>query len=345
MFKILEEIEILGNTLAQYIYFVALFLILSLVFYIFKTVLLKKLKNIAKQNEITDTIVRSIYKISLKFYAFISLYIALNIITVPNIIDKIMLILVTVWSGYVAVIIAQIFIDFFAKKYFEAREEREKSAFKIIVKVAKGLLWIFAVLIVLSTLGVNITAAVAGMGIGGVAVAFALQNILTDLFSSFAIYFDKPFVEEDFIIVGDKMGVVEKIGIKTTRLRALQGEEIVMSNRELTSVQIHNFKKMQKRRASFDFGVEYETSSEKLEKIPKMIEKIIKKEKLADFDRAHFSKFGDFSLDFTVVYYIDSADFTDYMNTQQNILFKIKREFEKEGISMAFPTQTIQIKK
>ncbi len=330
----------------QYISFLVIFILTVSFFFIFKRVLFRKAKKFINKNEAGKIAVEVVEKIKPAFYIFLSFYFALSILFIPDSIRRIIFSVLVVWIAYLSVIAAQRIIDFTANKYLlSGKEDRERSAIGTIVKFSKGLLWLFAGLVALSTMGVNITAIVAGMGIGGIAIAFALQNILNDLFSSFAIYFDKPFVEGDFIIVGEKTGVVEKIGVKTTRLRALQGEEIVISNRELTSVQIHNFKKMQRRRANFDFGVIYETSSKKLEKIPGIVEKIIEKEELADFDRAHFNKFGDFSLDFSVVYYIKSADFIDYMNTHQSILFKIKKEFEKETISMAFPTQTVYINK
>ncbi len=328
----------------QYLSFLLIFAFAVSFFFIFKRVLFKKAKKIVSGNEAGKVIVDIIEGIRSWFYVFLSFYFALGVLYVPESIVKTVFGILIIWISYISVIALQKLIDFAADKYLLGdKEDREKAALNTIVKLAKALLWVFALLVVLSTMGVNITAIVAGMGIGGVAVAFALQNILNDLFSSFAIYFDKPFVEGDFIIIGDKAGVVEKIGVKTTRLRALQGEEVVISNRELTSVQIHNFKKMQRRRANFDFGVVYETSSNKLEKIPSIIEKIIKEEELADFDRAHFNSFGDFSLNFSVVYYIKSADFVDYMDTHQSILFKLKRAFEKEKIDMAFPTQTVYL--
>ncbi|RMD61247.1 mechanosensitive ion channel family protein, partial [Candidatus Parcubacteria bacterium] len=170
-----------------------------------------------------------------------------------------------------------------------------------------------------------------------------VQNILSDLFSSFTILVDKPFVPGDFIVVGEHMGVVEKIGIKTTRLRALQGEEIVISNRELTATRIQNFKRMKARRVLFRIGVVYETPSELLEQIPDLVRDIIARQKNVAFDRAHFSSFDDSSLTFEIVYYVNSGDYKEYMDVHQRILFAIKREFERRGISMAYPTRTVYL--
>jgi len=197
----------------------------------------------------------------------------------------------------------------------------------------------------LSNFGYNISTLIAGLGIGGVAIALALQNILTDIFASFSIYFDKPFQTGDFIIVGNDLGVVKKIGIKTTRLQTLQGEELVISNKELTETRIHNYKKMQKRRIVFNFGLTYDTSSAKLKKVLQILKGIIDKIEIAELDRVHFNKFGDFSLNFEVVYYLASSDYNEYMDTQQAINLAIKEKFEKDGIKFAYPTQTVFVNK
>lgn len=238
----------------------------------------------------------------------------------------------------------QLVVDFIlSKKVLKDTDPGTKVAVKNISFIIKGILWVFAGLLILSNLGVEVTSLLAGLGIGGIAVAFAFQNILEDLFSSFAIYFDKPFTVGDFITVDDKVGTVEKIGIKTTRIRALQGEEIVISNRELTNARIHNFKKLEKRRITFNFGIVYSTPSTKIKKIPDIIEKIINHEEMAEFDRAHFTTFGDSSLDFEVVYYLLSADFAIFRDIHQKILLEIKNNFEKENIEMAFPTTTVHL--
>ncbi len=338
------ELEYFGNTIAQYASSLVLLLVLLSFFAIFKLIILRKIKKITKGSEVGELVVKIIDRIRPAFYGFLSLYIALLILNIPKSASVILFAILVAWISIRAVISLQQVIDFFVEKQLD-EEKKQEASLGIIVRVVKAMLWFFALLVFLSTMGVNITALVAGLGIGGIAVGFALQNILSDLFSSFAIFFDKPFVEGDFIIVGDKLGTVERIGIKTTRLRALQGEEIVISNRELTSAQIHNFKDLESRRRSFDFGVTYDTPSEKLEKIPGIVEKVIEEEELADFERAHFNQFGDSSLSFTVVYYVNSHDFKEYMDVHQSILFKVKREFEKEGISMAFPTRTVYINK
>ena len=202
-----------------------------------------------------------------------------------------------------------------------------------------------AVMLILSNLGYNISSLIAGFGIGGVAIALAVQNILGDLFSSLSIYFDKPFKIGDLIQVGSLTGKVRKIGLKTTRVTSLQGEEIIIPNAVLTGQNIQNFGKLKERRNKFSLGLTYETTTAKLKKIPNIIKKIIEDTTNTRFDRAHFSNFGDFSLNFEVVYYVLSQDYAEFMDSQQNINLKIKEAFEKEGIDMAFPTSTVYVNK
>jgi small-conductance mechanosensitive channel len=165
------------------------------------------------------------------------------------------------------------------------------------------------------------------------------------LFAAFIIYFDKPFKEDDFIIIGNDMGVVKEIGLKSTRIQALGGQELVMSNTELVNSRINNYKQMKKRRVVFGFGVKYDTGEAKLKKIKSIVTKIFKSVKDVDFDRVHFKEFGDFSLNYEVVYYVDKSDYNIYMDKQEEINMKIYSEFEKAGIDFAFPTQTIRIQK
>ena len=250
------------------------------------------------------------------------------------------------WIIYQGIYALQILINYILKKALRGKDDlHTQSALRFMGNMAKAVLWILGLLLFLSNLGINVTSLVAGLGIGGIAIAFALQNILSDLFSSFAIYFDKPFQVGDFIMIGTDMGEVIKVGIKTTRIKTLRGEELVISNQELTSSRVQNFQKMKERRVEFALGVTYETETKKLKKIPEIIEGIIKEEKSARFDRCFFKEFGDFALIFDVVYYVSSGDYMDYARANQSIFLKIKEAFEKEGIDFAYPTQSIYLMK
>ena len=202
-------------------------------------------------------------------------------------------------------------------------------------------IWAVLILVGLSTLGFEISALIAGLGVGGVAAALAVQSILGDLFASLSIYFDRPFHIGDFIIVGDEMGTVERIGLRTTRVRSLGGEQIVFANGDLTKSRIRNYKRMDERRVLFGFGVEYATALDRLQQIPGLVKSIIESREGARFDRAHFKEFGDFSLNFEVVYYVLSPDYTIYMDHQQAINLELFRQFGERGIQFAFPTQTV----
>ncbi len=207
----------------------------------------------------------------------------------------------------------------------------------------RTLLWTILLLATLSNMGVNITAFVASLGVGGVAVALAVQNILGDLFASLSIAVDKPFEVGDFITVGEIAGSVENVGLKTTRIRSIGGEQIIISNTELLKQTVRNYKRLQERRIVFTFGVTYETRAEQAEMIPGMVRKIIEAHPKARFNRAQFKGFGDSSLDFEVVYIVLDADYQIYMDVQQTINLELMRELASIGVEFAFPTRTIHL--
>jgi small-conductance mechanosensitive channel len=222
--------------------------------------------------------------------------------------------------------------------------EHDKAAagsIGIIRFVARVAVWTMVALLTLDNLGFDITALIAGLGIGGVAVALAVQNVLGDLFASLSIALDKPFVIGDFLVVGEHMGSVEYIGIKSTRLRSLSGEQIVMSNADLLGGRLRNYGRMQERRIAFTVGVTYETPRATLQQLSAVLRSVIEREPGVRFDRAHFARFGAFSLDFECVYYVLSADYTRYMDVQQAINFAVHAEFAALGVQFAYPTQTI----
>jgi len=207
--------------------------------------------------------------------------------------------------------------------------------------VSKIVIWSVLVLVALDSMGINITTVVAGLGIGGVAIALAVQNILGDLFASLSIILDKPFVIGDFIILNEYLGVVEYIGLKTTRVRSLSGEQIVFSNSDLLSSRVRNYGRMFERRVPFTIGVTYDTPRDKLKRIPEIIRDTVKAQDNTRFDRSHFMKYGDYALQFETVYYVLSPDYNIYMDIQQSINLMIHEAFEREQISFAYPTQKL----
>jgi small-conductance mechanosensitive channel len=191
--------------------------------------------------------------------------------------------------------------------------------------------------------GVEVDTLVASLGIGGVAAALAVQNILSDLFASLSIALDQPFEIGDFIVFGGDMGTIERIGIRSTRVRSLSGEQLVISNTDLLDSRIHNYKRMAERRVVFSFGVVYETPPELLARIPGIVEEIIAQQGQTRFDRAHLKEFGDFSLNFEAVYYVLAPEYGTYMDIQQAINLALHARFEREGIEFAYPTQLVYL--
>ncbi|HPK54642.1 MAG TPA: mechanosensitive ion channel family protein, partial [Smithellaceae bacterium] len=200
-------------------------------------------------------------------------------------------------------------------------------------------------LLVLDNLGVNITGLVAGLGIGGIAVALAVQNILGDLLASLSIVLDKPFVIGDSIVVDSFSGTVEHIGLKTTRIRSISGEQLVFSNNDLLKSRIQNYKRMQERRVVFGFGVTYQTPLEKLPLINRIIREIIAAQPNSRFERVHFKEYGDSALNYEVVYFVMTPEYGIFMDVQETINLEIFRRFQEEGIEFAYPTRTVLIQK
>ncbi|MDZ7623451.1 MAG: mechanosensitive ion channel family protein [Ignavibacteriaceae bacterium] len=229
----------------------------------------------------------------------------------------------------------------------EAEEDAERRIKQIrgITAIISFFIWVIGFVFLLDNLGFEITTVIAGLGIGGIAIALAAQAILGDLFSYFVIFFDRPFEIGDFIVIGEFKGSIEHIGIKTTRVRSLSGEQLVFGNSDLTSSRIQNFKRMERRRVVFKIGLIYQTSSEKLEEAVEIVKKIIIDHPDVTYDRGHFASFGAFSLDFEFVFFVLSNDYNRYMDIQQDVNFKVYREFEKRGIEFAYPTQTLYLNK
>ena len=207
--------------------------------------------------------------------------------------------------------------------------------------VGKMVLWSLVLMLMLSNLGIDVTALVAGLGVGGIAIALAAQNILGDLFASLSIVIDKPFVVGDFIEVDTFIGTVEHVGLKTTRIRSNTGEQIVISNGDLLKTRIRNYKRMEERRILFRFGVIYQTPAALMKNIPRIVQKIIDDLEAIRFERTHFVQFGDSSLDFEVVYWMLDPDFIAFRDAQQAINYQLFERFTEEGIEFAYPTQTL----
>ena len=334
-----------GNTIALYITAVGIFIVSVIAVKIFKKIILGRLKKWAEKTKTTldDFLIHALEKSVLPLLYYGAFYLAIKtLILIPKVakvIDVASIILVTFFALRVITSLLHFSLDLVLSRKGESdTRKKELRGLTTIVNVS---IWILGFVFLLDNLGFDISTVIAGLGIGGIAIALAAQTILGDLFSYFVIFLDRPFEIGDFIVVGDKVGAVEYIGIKTTRIRALGGEQLVFSNKDLTNSRIHNYKKMEKRRVVFHLGVIYQTTSEQLTEIPKIVKAIIEEQEDATFDRGHFQNYGDFSLNFEFVYYVIGADYNKYMDIQQSINLKIFEEFEKRNIEFAYPTQTL----
>ncbi|MBI2295597.1 MAG: mechanosensitive ion channel [Betaproteobacteria bacterium] len=223
------------------------------------------------------------------------------------------------------------------------REPREATALTLLGFAARIAVWSLVLLLTLDQLDFDITALVAGLGIGGVAVALAVQNILGDLFASLSIVLDKPFEVGDFIVVDGLRGTVERVGIKTTRVRSLDGELLVFSNADLLKSRIRNFQRMLERRVEFTIGVTYQTPPDKLKAVPQWLREAVEAQPRTRFDRAHFKEYGDSALVFEIVYYVLDRDYNLHMDVQQAINLVIFERFAREGVEFAYPTRTLHV--
>ncbi len=339
--------EYWGNTGLDFFITLAIFIALILVFKIFQSAVLRRLDSLADRtkSDIDDEFIKIIKTIRPRFYSFLAFYLAINYLTINDFLQTSINVVLIIWFTFQVVSAVQVLIDYIARKKLVEEDRQFRTAIGVASTFVKFSLWVIALLLILSNLGVNITSLVAGLGIGGIALAMAVKNILSDLLASFAIYFDKPFLVGDYIATSDTKGTVEKIGIKTTRLRAPSGEEIVVSNGDLISTKIQNFRNLKERRVSFQIGVVYNTPTEKLKRIPELIKNIVESEAQTRFSRVHFTTFADSSLVFNVVYHIESDDYDFYLDINEKINLNIKEAFEKEGMEMAYPTQTVILDK
>ena len=338
-----------GNTLLDYGIAFGLYTLGTLSVFLFKHYILEWIKAWinAIPTQVSGLLIRVIETYFIPIFYFSIFYLSLKFLTlsskIEHILDVMMIVLLMMFSVRIVIAIAHYSLQRYLQKSDDSMQKKDQL--KGISGLVSFAIWIIAIMFLLDNLGVKISAVVAGLGIGGIAVALAAQAVLGDLFSYFVIFFDKPFESGDFIMVGDKIGVIEHIGIKTTRMRALSGEQLVFSNTDLTNSRVHNYKRMEKRRVVFSLGVTYQVTPEQLKKITTIVKEIITMIDHTTYDRGHFATYGDSSLNFEFVYYVNGDDYNLYMDIQQSINLGIFEAFSKEGIEFAYPTQTLFIHK
>lgn len=345
------ETKIGGNTVYEYFFALAVFFGVIFVISFLKNQIISRVRSFERFNKDEKdgdgVLVQALKILNWKFSFVIAFYVMSRFLNLPqnvlSIVSKISFVIVVFFVIKFLQILLSRYLDIFLQKI--SGDKLDKTILNFFHSLLSAILWIIGLIVVLQNLGVQITALLGGLGIAGLAIAFAIQNILEDIFAFFTIYFDKPFKKGDFINVGTDAGTIEKIGMRTTKIRSTQGQKLIISNKELTSSRIQNFQRMPQRRVAFEFGVLYETPLEKIKEIPNIIQECIENEKMTTFDRANFRKFGDSALIFDAVYFIDSEDFKVYCDIQQKINIKLMEVFKKENIEFAYPTQTLYLKK
>jgi small-conductance mechanosensitive channel len=348
MMNFLFEKTYLGNTLAEYSIAVLLLLITFLIIHLLKKFIIKRLQKNVDESRYPrlKLLVKGINRRLIPIIYLGAVFLALEFLSFGSKADKIIGSVYMITATWFAVRFIISILEYTLGNYLaKSRGEEEGKKLKPLLSFLNFLVWIIGALLLLDNLGFNISTLIAGLGITGIAVALAAQALLGDLFSYFVIFFDKPFEIGDYVVFENNSGNIEKIGIKTTRIRSLSGEQLIVSNSKLTNTTLHNFKRMEKRRIAFTIGVTHQTNPEQLNNIPQLVKEIILKNELVEFDRGHFKSFEDSSLCFEFVYYILSPDYSVYMNIQQKINFDIYEEFNKRGTVFAYPTQTIYVNK
>lgn len=324
------------NTIQDYLVVAGIIVFSILLLKAFKRLIINRLRVVASKTEgkVDDFIIDGIDRFGLPVIQFAIIYWCLNFLDLSVKAEKIIEIATTVIITYFILRFVSSVILLLLQSHIRKQEHGEEKIKQLggLMLVVNIIIWILGIIFVLDNLGQDVNALVAGLGIGGIAIALAAQNILGDLFNYFVIYFDRPFEVGDFIVVDDKMGTVEYLGIKTTRIRALSGEQLIVGNSNLTGSRIHNFKRMINRRIVFSINVDHRTPLDKMKLIPGMLKAIVEQQRPVLFDRAHFASYGDWSLKYEVAYFVLDPDFNKYMDIQQDINFKIKEVFEQHGI-------------
>jgi len=333
-----------GNPMKNWLIAAGCILLLFLAIRIFRNIFLKKARAFSRKTATTfdDLLVTVIEKTAIPALYLLAVYAGMRLLDTSARVEKVISAAIMVIITWAILRLITSLVGFSFKRYMlrQPGDTREKQG-RGILMIFNIVIWVIGFVFLIDNFGYNITTIITGLGVGGIAIALAAQAILGDLFSYLVIFFDKPFEIGDFIIVDDKMGSIEYIGIKSTRIRTLSGEQLICSNSALTNSWVHNYRRMEKRRIVFSLGITYQTPAEKVKKIPLIILQIIEAQPKTQFDRAHFVKFGSSSLDFEVVYNVLVPDYNIYMDIQQGINLAIMDRFANEGIEFAYPTQTL----
>ena len=347
MKDIVSEDLYMGNTAVAWVRAVAIIAVVIVTTVIIKAISKKMYKKTAANHPdeiLAKTFLYSNLSMTNVVVAFfLGLYPAIISLKMPARFDQVSKYLFVV-SIFVQIMIwANNSLNLYAQKHVQ-KNPSSATAMNVFSLIWKVIVFSLIIVIMLDQLGFNITALIAGLGVGGIAIAFALQNVLSDVFGSLAIILDKPFKVGDIIRINDFIGRVEKVGLKTTRVRSTAGEQLIFSNNELLKSTIQNFGEIEERRIALMVGVTYETPYEKLKKVPDVIKAAIFSQAGTSVDHVTLKQLADFSLNFEVWYYIQEREKGKWLEIEHNVNLEIVRLFEKEGISFAYPTRTVYTK-
>jgi small-conductance mechanosensitive channel len=337
------------NPLAAWITAGIAFVIIGAALFVLRTILARRLESVAKRTATTadDAIVDLLRRTRYFFILTAAFAGAMLFLDLPERAHAIGRLLGTIALIVQIAIWGNGLITFWFRNYAERKAESDISSRTTIAAfsfVARAILFTMLSLVALNRLGYDVTALITGLGVGGIAIALAVQNVLGDLFAALAIVLDKPFVVGDTIGVDTFTGTVEQIGLKTTRLRSLNGELLIFSNADLLKGRIRNFKRMQERRIVFTIGVSYDTPPDTVARIPTIIREAIVAQQRVRFDRSHFVAYGESALNFETVYFVLTADYLTHVDVLQAINLQILRQFAAEKIEFAYPTRTIVVR-
>lgn len=345
--EILERVYF-HNTVLDYLIALAIILVGLTFVRVLRNSILGRLKKWSARTSATgdDFVLTSIERFGIPALYYFIIYAGLNYLTLTEKTANVLAIATSLVVTFFLIRLLSSTIMMLLRSHIRKQEHGQEKLNQLggLMIIINIVVWMVGLVFLIDNLGYDVTTIIAGLGIGGIAIALAAQNILGDLFNYFVIFFDRPFEVGDFIIVDDKLGSIEYIGLKTTRVRSLSGEELIIGNANLTSSRIHNYKRMNRRRVVFTIDVVYGTSLERMKEISALLRTIVERQQRITFDRAHFAAYKEWSLRFEVVYYVLSPDYNVYMDIHQQINFEIYEEFKKRDIEFALPFQYVFLK-
>jgi len=331
--------SLFGEIIAALIFFTLALVSGFIVYTLFEHYFSKWAKKTA--TTLDDEIIKNIKKPIFFFVILVGTFYGLDQLSILNPYDieitQIFTIAEILLAVFVVTRIINVLMSWHAVRLAKQRKKTiDNRILNVFKKFLHAIVYILGFVLILHTFKVDLSGVVVGLGVGGIAIAFALQNILSDVFSAFTIYFDRPFEVGDYIVVGQYEGTVTKIGIKSTRVKLLRGEEMIISNHEITSGKVQNLWKMPRRRVELIVRISPNVQLKKLKKIPSILKETVENCKPAEFDMVHLREVGPFSYNFEVVYYLNTGDYNKFLDVQDQVNFAIRERFEKEGIDFGF---------